>query len=434
MKLVPREWGPKLINRKVSHQILFVALFLVLYLSNLLSDWVLISFNGLRAQGYLDWVFVLHLPYFCTTEKSSDWSALFGEGLGDECPAAIYGYPLLLITKSLSGIFYLPSILEPSAIFLGILFSLVFALLLKDSVSGSKRKIVIVSLAVFSPPLILLFERANYDLVMALILIFAGWAFVKNRFVIAIVLVFISAVTKFYTLPLLWILAIWVPSLRLRLFALSAAGLASYFVLRDLSSIEGIPVTGAYQFGVTVSEHYIKLAGFLPAPDWVVLGFGVLIPIVVLIFLMIQRQGFPSMFPNVNTQGGSSGVGLVLARFSSVVFLSCYFTGLSFDYRLVFLIMAAVPFLANGGFTKAQYFSLWFLLLAALWGSTGLAFSFLTPYSVPIAKVLYAIQLIGDIALMFWVGALMFDLIRWGLNFIKPLVIKVSSKPVNFKF
>ncbi len=423
-----------MINRKVSHQILFVALFLVLYLSNLLSDWVLISFNGLRAQGYLDWVFVLHLPYFCTTEKGSDWSALFGEGLGDECPAAIYGYPLLLITKSLSGIFYLPSILEPSAIFLGILFSLVFALLLKDSVSGSKRKIVIVSLAVFSPPLILLFERANYDLVMALILILASWAFVKNRFVIAIVLVFISAVTKFYTLPLLWILAIWVPSLRLRLLALSAAILASYFVLRDLSSIEGIPVTGAYQFGVTVSEHYIKLAGFLPAPNWVVLGLGVLIPIVVVIFLMIQRQGFPSMFPNVNTQGGSFGVGIILARFSSVVLLSCYFNGLSFDYRLVFLIMAAVPFLANGGFTKAQYFSLWFLLLAALWGSTGLAFSFLTPYSVPIAKVLYAIQLIGDIALMFWIGALMFDLIRWGLNFIKPLVIKVSSKPVNFKF
>jgi hypothetical protein len=423
-----------LINRKIRQQILFVALFLLIYLSHLISNWILISFNGLRAPGYIDWDFVVRLPYFCTTDKSSDWSALFGEGLGDECPPAIYGYPLLLITKSLSEIFYLPSILEPSAIFLGILFSVVFALLLKESVSDSKRKIVLVSLAVFSPPLILLFERVNYDLVMALILILASWAYLKNRFVIAIVLVFISAVTKFYTLPLLWILAIWVPSLRVRLLALSAAGLASYFVIRDLSSIEGIPVAGAYQFGVTVSEHYIKLAGFLPAPDLVVLGLGVLIPIVVVIFLMIQRQGFPSMFPNVNTQGGGFVVGIVLARFSSVVFLSCYFTGLSFDYRLVFLIMAAVPFLANGGFTKAQYFWLWFLLLAALWGSTGLAFSFLTPYSVPIAKVLYAIQLIGDIALMFWVGALMFDLIRWGLNFIKPLVIKVSSKPVNFKF
>ena len=423
-----------MINRKTSQQILFVALFLLLYLSHLISNWILISFNGLRAPGYIDWDFVVRLPYFCTTDKSSDWSALFGEGLGDECPPAIYGYPLLLITKSLSEIFYLPSILEPSAIFLGILFSVLFALLLKESVSDSKRKIALVSLAVFSPPLILLFERVNYDLVMALILILASWAFVKNRFVIAIILVFISAVTKFYTLPLLWILAIWIPSLRLRLLALSAAGLASYFVIRDLNSIEGIPVTGAYQFGVSFSEHYIKLAGFLPAPDLVVLGLGVLIPIVVVVFLMIQRQGFPSMFPNVNTQGGSFGVGIVLARFSSVVFLSCYFTGLSFDYRLVFLIMAAVPFLANGGFTKAQYFSLWFLLLAALWGSTGLAFSFLTPYSVPIAKVLYAIQLIGDIALMFWVGALMFDLIRWGLNFIKPLVTKVSSKPVNFKF
>ncbi len=423
-----------MINRKINQQILFVALFLLLYLSHLISNWILISFNGLRAPGYIDWDFVVRLPYFCTTDKSSDWSALFGEGLGDECPPAIYGYPLLLITKSLSEIFYLPSILEPSAIFLGILFSVVFALLLKESVSDSKRKIALVSLAVFSPPLILLFERVNYDLVMALILILASWAFVKNRFVIAIILVFISAVTKFYTLPLLWILAIWIPSLRIRLFALSAAGLASYFVIRDLSSIEGIPVTGAYQFGVSVSEHYIKLAGFLPAPDLVVLGLGVLIPIVVVIFLMIQRQGFPSMFPNVNTQGRSFGVGIVLARFSSVVFLSCYFTGLSFDYRLVFLIMAAVPFLAIGGFTKAQYFSLWFLLLAALWGSTGLAFSFLTPYSVPVAKVLYAIQLIGDIALMFWVGALMFDLIRWGLNFIKPLLIKISSQPVNFKF
>jgi hypothetical protein len=139
------------------------------------------------------------------------------------------------------------------------------------------------------------------------------------------------------------------------------------------------------------------------------------------------------MFPTVNTQGGSFGVGLVLARFSSVVFLSCYFTGLSFDYRLVFLIMAAVPYLANGGFTRVQYFSLWLLLLAALWGSTGLAFSFLTPYSVPIAKVLYAIQLIGDIALMFWVGVLVFDLIRWGLKFINPLLTKGGPKPAKLK-
>ena len=434
MKLVPREWEAKLINRKVSQQILFVALFLVLYLSHLISNWVLISFNGLRSPGYADWNSVLRFSISCPTERSSDWGALFGEGIGDECPEYIYGFALLLIVTSLSEILFLPSILEPSAIFLGILFSVVFALMLKESISDSKGKVVLVSLAVFSPPLILLFERANYDLVMALILMLASWAFVKNRFVIAIILVFISAVTKFYTLPLLWILAVWVPSLRLRVFGLSVAALATLFVLRDLSLIGTIPITGAYQFGVTVSEHYIKLAGFLPASDLVVLGLGVLIPIVVVVFLMIQRQGFPSMFPNVNTQGGSFGVGIVLARFSSVVFLSCYFTGLSFDYRLVFLIMAAVPFLANGGFTKAQYFSLWFLLLAALWGSTGLAFSFLTPYSVPIAKVLYAIQLIGDIALMFWVGALMFDLIRWGLNFINPLLIKVSSKPVDFKF
>ena len=422
-----------MVNSKVGQRIFFVAVFFVLYLSHLLSDWWLISFNGLRGPGFIDWNYILRLPYVCTTEKSSDWSALFGEGLGDECPTAIYGYPLLLITKSLSEIFFLPAILEPSAIFLGMLFSLLFALLLKKSVSGSKTMIVFVSLAVFSPPLILLFERANYDLVMALIVILASWAYVKNRFVIAIILVFISAVTKFYTLPLLWVLAIWVPSIRLRVFAISLAGLASFFVIRDLSSIEGIPVTGAYQFGVTVSEYYIKLAGFLPAPEWVVLGLGVLIPIVLVILLMRQRQGLPSMFPTVNTQGESFGVGIVLARFSSVVFLSCYFTGLSFDYRLVFLIMAAIPYLANGGFTKLQNFSLWFLLLAALWGSTGLAFSFLTPYSVPIAKVLQAIQLIGDIALMFWVGVLVFDLIRWGLKFINPTLTKGGSKPANSK-
>ena len=254
-----------MINTKVRQRIFFVGLFLALYLAHFLSNWELITFSGLRAPGYIDWYYVLRLPYLCPTEKSSDWSALFGEGLGDECPLAIYGYPLLLVTTSLSEIFFLPSILEPSAIFLGILFTVVFALLLKNSVSGSKRKIVLVSLAVFSPPLILLFERVNYDLVMALILIFASWAYVKSRFVLAIVLVFITAVTKFYTLPLLWILAIWVPSVRLRVFALSLAGLASFFVIRDLSSIEGIPIAGSYQFGVTVSGHYLKLAG-LPAP------------------------------------------------------------------------------------------------------------------------------------------------------------------------
>ena len=406
----------------------------MLYLLHLLSDWWLITFNGLRAPGYTYWNYVLQLPYlYCSTEKSSDWSALFGQGLGYECPEYMYGYALVLILTSLSEIVYLPLIMEPSAIFLGIAFCMVFALLLKDSVLASKKSIFLVSLAVFSPPLILLFERANYDLVMALILMLASWAYVKNRFVIAIILVFLSAVTKFYTLPLLWILAIWVPSIRLRVFGFSLAALATLLVLRDLSSIDNIPITGAYQFGVTVSEHYIKLAGFLPAPVWVVLGLGVLLPIVLVIVLMRQRQGLPSMFPTVNTQGGSSEVGLVLARFSSVVFLSCYFAGLSFDYRLVFLIMAAVPYLANGGFSKAQYFSLWFLLLAALWGSTGLAFSFLIPYSVPVAKVLYAIQLIGDIALMFWVGVLVFDLIRWGLKFINPLLTKGGPKAANLK-
>ena len=138
------------------------------------------------------------------------------------------------------------------------------------------------------------------------------------------------------------------------------------------------------------------------------------------------------MFPTVNTQGGSSSVGLALACFSSVVFLSCYFTGLSYDFRLVFLIMAAVPYLLNGGFTKVHYFSLWFLLLAALWGSTGIGFSLLALNSVPISIALYALQLFGDMALMFWVGVLAFDLLRGGLISLKSLWRKGGFKPANF--
>lgn len=115
-------------------------MFVLLYSVNLLSDWWLVQFSGAKSLVYRDWDYVLQLPYMCSTEKRSDWLSLLAAGLGDECPEHIYGYALLLIMTAFAELFFLPSLLEPSAIFLGLLFCVAFAFVLNTPLPGGRSK------------------------------------------------------------------------------------------------------------------------------------------------------------------------------------------------------------------------------------------------------------------------------------------------------
>lgn len=387
-------------------------LFVFFYSLNLLSDWWLVQFSGAKSLVYRDWDYVLQLPYFCNSDKRSDWLSLLWEGLGEECPEHIYGFALLLIMTAFAEFFFLPSLLLPSAIFLGLLLCFAFALVLTTRNTRSPVKTFLLVLVMFSPALIFLFERANFDLVMALLILLASWTFSKNLYLLTSLVIFLSAILKFYTLPLLWLVVFLVPGIRIKVTTSLIATFGTAVVVRDLVAITGIPDGGLYQFGLSSIGHYFDILG-LPLAIEVSIGLGAAIPLFLAIFLYRANKNLPKLSEVFHNRGVPLQVGFVLSVFSSVVFLSCYFAGLSFDYRLIFLAMAALPYLDSVTFTGIQERRLWVTLLLAFWGSSGLAFSLLPNSSFFIRVLILGFQALGDFAVMIWVGILITGLYRF---------------------
>lgn len=247
---------------------------------------------------------------------------------------------------------------------------------------------------------------------MALLILLAGWAFSKGHHLLTSVVVFLSAILKFYTLPLLWLIVFLVPGIRMKALSFSTAVFGTALVARDLAAITGIPDGGLYQFGISSVGHYFDILK-LSVPIEVSIGIGAAIPLFLAICFYRANKKPPNLSEVFDLRKTPLSVSSVLSIFSSVVFLSCYFAGLSFDYRLIFLAMAALPYLNKVGLNQIWTRWLWVILLIAFWGSSGFAFSLLPDSSFFVGVLIFGLQALGDFAVMIWVGILIAGLLRF---------------------
>ena len=251
--------------------------------------------------------------------------------------------------------------------------------------------------ALASPGIWLLLERGNYD-ELVLILVMVGALLLGTKFQeFGVLLFLISALIKFYTLPL-FIFSIFLLRRKISKVGFSVAAVPlTLYVLYLIKLVTTFPSTWHISFGIKSIGLYIKLF----VQEKITTNFQVIEILVVLVGLLLLGLILAylsklEIFPTITHPATSMAnyARLIYLAFL-VVFLSCYFAGMNYDYRLVYLavLVTISPLL----FVKNRYRSIMVLSgLGSLWLST---FSFGLD---GIADLL--LQFSGDVCLLIFVA------------------------------
>jgi hypothetical protein len=222
-----------------------------------------------------------------------------------------------------------------------------------------RRLLVITFLGFCSPPIWLLFERANFDLLIYLIVFMSALIYAKGKHLLSLLLLLVASISKFYVLPMLLILGLLTHKIKVRILSLIVFALGTFIVIRDFMKIEGnIVQAGNNHFGMKIIGNYLGKIGLHLEMHWAyLLGLILFLMCTKLLLKLDTRYKFidwdnsviPSLwhFPML---------------FLSLVHLICFVIGLSADYRLIFYITSA-PYLLIFISGKAQtIFSIVFLI------------------------------------------------------------------------
>lgn len=259
---------------------------------------------------------------------------------------------------------------------------------------SSKTSYLIALMAFCSPGIWLLMERGNYDvLILSLMtLSMVGLYFGFNHS--SIFLIAVATLFKFYTLPLMFFLIIRVKNKRNKISLILASipfTLYLGFLIIQVSSFpESWNVSfGLKSFGLYVDFVLSKYDLRLPFPEVTSIVPGIALTIICLLLFtkMKLHIGLLESTAFIRTRNVYNGVLIVL--------LSCYFAGMSFDYRLVYL--AILVAISRNVFGNNRYLTLQII--------SGLFALYLSCFSFGINGIgLIVLQLLGDFSLAIFIS------------------------------
>jgi len=214
---------------------------------------------------------------------------------------------------------------------------------------------------------------------------------------LATLLIAATVLMKFYTLPFLFVSLLFVRrrSSRNILIILSVPITAYVFYL--IKHVSAFPSTWNVSFGLKSLGLYLEfIIQQKISTNFQMSSIISLVPGVILlsfIFVCFKAIGIKPAYIYQRNEAKSLVESLYLT--SSVIFLSCYFAGMNFDYRLIYL--ASMIAISPALFAHNRFRSLFLL--------TGLASLLFSTYSFGLHGVpALFIQFIGDIALYGFVG------------------------------
>jgi len=251
------------------------------------------------------------------------------------CNTYIYGYPLLKLFNALN-------IHSEHAVVVGLLFMAIFSAVSAIFVAKTSKISVkvLILMGLFSPPIVLLIQRANIDVMILLIVIFSIFLINRDKYLFASFVAVLVSAFKFYPFFLAIYYQLLIKELRGRILSGILIVLVCLSMIYDLSSISKIPWDARNMFGNVIwGEYFVYLkSGEGTHANYVlssILGFIlVLIPV-----LLITRVGrIVDQFKFNAIHGGTKWL-KNLFFVNTIIFLSCYFIGLSVDYRLVYLLI-----------------------------------------------------------------------------------------------
>jgi len=299
---------------------------------------VFMSLFGLATQTLFGWLY-LHTTYrfgdllYVLEKVECVNDSLYTTRTSDPCTGYIYGSTLI---KFLRVIGINAGKLEIFGFTLIILFTFIF---FRNIYLGkfSRQATIFFFILYFSPPIVLLLERANIDLLIFILIFLSGYLFTARRITAGVIILILAGMFKFYPIALALVALLLLARKKQRVLLLIIWIFASIIVVKDLLQLQNLPWDARNMFGNSIWGEYLKyaIAGSNTHGNFLVnSALGILI-----IFLM----GFANhlvfsnrvVIKNVLVKSDIYFFGLF-----SGTYLICYFSGLNVDYRLVFLLMA----------------------------------------------------------------------------------------------
>ena len=154
-------------------------------------------------------------------------------------------------------------------------------------------------------------------------------------------LILCTSLIKFYTLPLALIFCLFVPNKKRKLIGLLLIFVTFFRVISDLRLLEDLPKVANASFGNPVLAMY--LAKIDINFSWVsqhIIGILFLVCAVIIIKrIQFSHKIFNiTPFPNLENWNFANTLQMVFM----ISFLSCYFAGVSFDFRLIYFTLACL--------------------------------------------------------------------------------------------
>jgi hypothetical protein len=333
------------------------------------------------------------------------------------CPGYLYGSPLLQVLN----IFRFNQ--NDTEIFvhgMRIFFVVALAMLILEMTKTFKGRFAITVLVIVSPGVQLMLYNGNFDLLIFALVVYSFFLIKKDQIVFALLLIALSAVFKFYTIPLLLLLTILLPKAVHKLMAFSLLLLSTFSAVRDLQKMqEPIPSSGYAQFGMSIFEKYLEELGVvISRAEGIILSLSLFLFTIVFMFLLTRKVS-----GKTNEAGFKNQLMFLLI---GTVFISCFITGLSYDPRLIYLSIASFILLQNIQNNRQRHF-LQLLIVIASFLSCGVELG-LIPQNNTGFHPLRFVQLVNDLAIQVLASLIFIALARWFIGF-----VNTRSQSRNYK-
>jgi hypothetical protein len=379
--------------------------FVAIYLVNFFLAWPTTRWGDISNGSYLfgDFAWLSSWSTECSVNVGFPHIFSVYSQIDSTCPGFNYGTTLLILL-SIFPIAWETYIV--AAITVGLIAVFALGYFLASAYRLTFWQKALVSLAFFSPGTYLLFERGNLDLVIFLLIVLAAALLGKGGFLSGFFVIIFATLLKFYTLPLVLLVALLSKNSRERYITTVFTLLTFTWVLIDFNRGPGLPEYGTVQFGYPVLGHYFEWLNISVQPLPTLIGF--LAPWLVWVLLVLLERRAGKGFQTTLTQSISNLQNDYAFLLTAVAFCAMFFVGLSFDYRLIFLALAGVGLILKSSFSRKIKVALWGSLFIALWGSGAIGgkFMFIPEAIKPV--LVGGFQLAGDLAVFLWVGILLY--------------------------
>ena len=382
--------------------------FIILFVIHHQTNWWALRVSGIRGGNFIDLGAVLRWSDCFKTEGTLVYLPEDGK-----CGGYLYGSTLLRVFNFLG-------IRENQTQFWGLFGGLILAICLgflaKMLISTERISTLFVVMVFSSPGIWLLVERGNIDELIFVLILLSTFLFIRGFEIPAILIIAITALFKFYTAPLLFLLVVVVKRNRLRMLALTSFLLVVPLVAVDYLRIKAsFPSTWFVSFGSPAIGFWVNLFGEKFGQDWIHLSAisGHILGLALFIFSIFALNKFVYMekqleFPP-NKSNDSSKVDAILIMFGSV-FVVCYVLGMNYDYRLIFAAISGVALIVRSS-TKPYVILIKWSLFLGLWLSS-FTFGLQNTPNIETITAFVLFQFVGDIALGIFTAFLSLQLIK----------------------